>query len=111
MWRFCLRIPSYGAARFLLCVDAPAVDVHVRNSSRSKMLMGLGSLSDLKEIGWPVHISPLFGPFPADRITIGLQILKIHPHPATFSLRFFKPDRLLARVYFRPLFGCVGFHG
>jgi len=54
------------------------------------------SLSDLKEIGskitWPVHISPLFG---ANGTTIGLKIVKICPRPCYFSLRFFKPDRLL----------------
>ena len=69
-----------------------------------------GSLSDLKEIGckmgWPVHISP---PFITNGTSIGLKLVqwgkqgfrrkaktrKIRPRPAQFSLRFFKPDRLL----------------
>jgi hypothetical protein len=50
------------------------------------------SLSDLKEIGcksvWTVHISPLF------RAIERLLAFKICPRPVTFSLRFFKSDRL-----------------
>jgi hypothetical protein len=38
-------------------------------------------------------------PFLTNRITIGLQIRKICLHPVTFSLRFFKSDRLLDRNF------------
>ncbi|BCT66712.1 hypothetical protein NNRS527_00280 [Nitrosospira sp. NRS527] len=52
------------------------------------------SLSDLKEIGcksvWLFHILPLSQPIEQ------LLALKICPHPVTFSLRFFKSDRLPA---------------
>jgi hypothetical protein len=55
------------------------------------------SLSDLKEIGcksvWLVYISPLFRPIEQ---LLAFKIVKIYPHPVTFSLRFFKSDRLLA---------------
>jgi len=55
------------------------------------------SLSDLKEIGyksvWLVYISPLFRPIEQ---LLAVKIVKIYPHPVTFSLRFFKSDRLLA---------------
>ena len=55
-----------------------------------------GSLSDLKEIGcksvWTVHISPLFR---AIERLLAFKIVKICPRPVTFSLRFFKSDRLL----------------
>jgi hypothetical protein len=54
------------------------------------------SLSDLKEIGcksvWLVYISPLFRPIEQ---LLAFKIVKIYPHPVTFSLRFFKSDRLL----------------
>jgi len=54
------------------------------------------SLSDLKEIGcksvWLVYISPLFRPIEQ---LLAVKIVKIYPHPVTFSLRFFKSDRLL----------------
>jgi hypothetical protein len=43
---------------------------------------------------WAVHISPLFY---AKGTTIGLKSVKICPHPAHFSHRFFKSDRLLVR--------------
>jgi len=33
-----------------------------------------------------------FAAFSANRMTIGLKILKVCPHPVTFSLRFFKSD-------------------
>src|SRR5665213_1275072 len=56
-----------------------------------------GSLSGLKEIGcksvWLVYISPLFRPIEQ---LLAFKIVTIHPHPITFSLRFFKSDRLLA---------------
>jgi hypothetical protein len=55
-----------------------------------------GSLSDLKEIGcksaWAAHISPLF--WSIERL-LTCKTGKICPHPAEFSLRFFKSDRLL----------------
>src|SRR6185437_13409604 len=58
---------------------------------------GPSSLSDLKEIGcksvWLVYISPLFRPIEQ---LLAFKIVKIYPHPVTFSLRFFKSDRLLA---------------
>ncbi|ARO87546.1 hypothetical protein EBAPG3_007050 [Nitrosospira lacus] len=57
----------------------------------------LGSLLDLKEIGcksvWPVHILPLFRSI---EHLLAFRMGKICPRPATFSLRFFKSDRLLA---------------
>src|SRR6185437_4844747 len=56
---------------------------------------GPSSLSDLKEIGcksvWLVYISPLFRPIEQ---LLAFKIVKIYPHPVTFSLRFFKSDRL-----------------
>jgi hypothetical protein len=55
------------------------------------------SLPDLKEIGcksiWLVYISPLFRPIEQP---LAFKIVKIYPHPAAFSLRFFKSGRLLA---------------
>jgi len=61
------------------------------------ILYSLGSLSDLKEIGcksvWLVYISPLFRPIEQ---LLAFKIVKIYLHPVTFSLRFFKADRLLA---------------
>jgi hypothetical protein len=57
------------------------------------------SLSDLKEIGcksgWLVYISPLFRPIEQ---LLAFKIVKIYPHPVTFSLRFFKSDRLLGKT-------------
>jgi len=57
--------------------------------------LSASSLSDLKEIGcksvWLVYISPLFRPIEQ---LLAFKIVKIHPHPVTFSLRFFKSDRL-----------------
>jgi hypothetical protein len=56
----------------------------------------LSSLSDLKEIGcksvWLGYISPLFRPIEQ---LLAFKIVKIYPYPVTFSLRFFKSDRLL----------------
>jgi len=62
-----------------------------------KFLFSLASsLSDLKEIGcksvWLVYISPFFRPIEQ---LLAFKIVKIYPHPVTFSLRFFKSDRLL----------------
>ena len=66
-----------------------------QRSERSGALFS--SLSDLKEIGcksvWLIHISPLFRPI---EWLLAFKIRKICPHPDTFSLRFFKPDRLPA---------------
>ena len=60
-------------------------------------IIDASSLSDLKEIGcksaWPVHISSLS--WAIERL-LPCKIVKICPRPAEFSLRFFKPDRLLA---------------
>jgi hypothetical protein len=74
------------------------------------------SLSDLKEIGcksaWPVHISPIS--WAIERLLPG-KIVKTCPRPAEFcelpqcglpanptTLRFFKPDRLLAQAWLWP---------
>jgi hypothetical protein len=80
--------------RLLTCAHIASPDCGVSSSS----------LSDLKGIGckmiWAVHISPLFY---AKGTTIGLKSVKIRgglgpcPHPAHFSHRFFKSDRLLVR--------------
>jgi hypothetical protein len=57
----------------------------------------------LKEIGcksvWLVYISPLFRPIEQ---LLAFKIVKIYPHPVTFSLRFFKSDRLLAELENHP---------
>jgi hypothetical protein len=63
---------------------------------QSRNVVSPSSLSDLKEIGcksvWLVYISPLFRPIEQ---LLAFKIVKIYPHPVTFSLRFFKSDRLL----------------
>ena len=57
------------------------------------------SLSDLKEIyckfAWTAHISPLS--WSIEQL-LTCETSKICPRPAKFWLRFFKSDRLLARV-------------
>ncbi|MEO8767514.1 MAG: hypothetical protein ABI363_04125, partial [Nitrosospira sp.] len=54
------------------------------------------SLPDLKETGCKsvrlAYISPLFRPIEQ---LLAFKIVKIYPHSAAFSLRFFKFDRLL----------------
>jgi hypothetical protein len=56
----------------------------------------------LKEIGcksvWLVYISSLFRPIEQ---LLAFKIVKIYPHPVTFSLRFFKSDRLLDEIRHR----------
>jgi hypothetical protein len=68
----------------------------IPNHSREIKPGTTSSLSDLKEIGcksaWLVYISPLFRPIEQ---LLAFKIVKIYPHPVTFSLRFFKSDRLL----------------
>ena len=77
---FCL--PNSNQAGFVLCNNRNCVS---------------SSMSALKEIGcknvWLVYISPLFRPI--EQLLV-FKIVKIYPHPVTFSLRFFKSDRLLA---------------
>jgi hypothetical protein len=63
---------------------------------RLKLLMDTSSLSDLKKIGCKncgaIHILPLS--WAIERLLPG-EIDNICPRSATFSLRFFKSDRLL----------------
>jgi hypothetical protein len=51
---------------------------------------------------WTVHISPFSC---ANGTTIGLKIVKICPHPAHFSRRFLKSDRLPALLTVSPASG------
>jgi hypothetical protein len=71
-------------------------------SSAARLMPRASSLSDLKEIGcksvWLVYISPLFRPIEQ---LLAFKIVKIYPHPVTFSLRFFKSDRLLDEIRHR----------
>ncbi len=66
------------------------------HSALLRLALHPGSLPDLKEIDcksvWLVYISPLFRPI--EQLLV-FKIVKIYPHPAAFSLRFFKSGRLL----------------
>jgi len=85
---------AFFPARFLQL--AAGVDGCFGIRGRKGRFAGSSSLSDLKEIGcksiWLVYISPLFRPI--ERL-LAFKIVKIHPCPVTFSLRFFKSDGLL----------------
>jgi len=76
-YRMSIRLPAFGKGKWATGGNS-------------------GSLSDLKEIGcksvWLVYISPLFRPIEQ---LLAFKIVKIYPHPVTFSLRSFKSDRLL----------------
>ena len=87
----------HGQSRGRLSPALPQ-DLSLRRAQFQSLqrLLQASSLSGLKEIGcksaWTVQISPLF--WSIEQL-LTCKTVKICPRPAEFSLRFFKPDRLL----------------